>query len=66
MKKYASTLSVIIILCVVYWSFSDLIPSYNKNKTVSETEFSIDNALTHLKEISKTQHFTGSENHIVV
>jgi hypothetical protein len=66
MKKYASTLSVIIILCVVYWSFSDLIPSYNKSKTVSETEFSIDNALTHLKEISKTQHFTGSENHAVV
>ena len=66
MKKYASTLSVIIILCVVYWSFSDLIPSNNKNKTVSETEFSINNALTHLKEISKTQHFTGSENHLVV
>jgi hypothetical protein len=66
MKKYASTLSVIIILVVIYWSFSDMIPSYNKNKTVTETEFSMDNALAHLKEISKTQHYTGSENHLVV
>ena len=66
MKKYAPLLSFLIIIAVIYWSFSDMIPSYKKNKTVTETEFSIDNALTHLKEISKTAHYTGSENHLVV
>lgn len=43
-----------------------MIPSYKENKTVTRTEFSIDNALTHLKEISKTAHYTGSENHLEV
>ena len=66
MKKYAPLFSFFIIIAVIYWSFSDMIPSYKENKTVTETEFSIDNALTHLKEISKTAHYTGSENHLEV
>jgi len=66
MKKYSSSLSFLIIVAVIFWSFSDMIPSYKKNKTVTETEFSIDNALKHLKEISKETHYTGSENHIEV
>ena len=66
MKKYASFLSFIIIAAVTYWSFSDMIPSYQENRAVTETEFSIDNALSHLKEISKTTHYTGSENHLEV
>jgi len=43
-----------------------MIPSYKENKSVAETAFSIGNALTHLKEISKTAHYTGSENHLEV
>jgi hypothetical protein len=66
MKKYTSLISLVIILITVYWSFSDMSPSYNKDKTTSEKEFSIDNALTHLKEISKEVHYTGSENHLKV
>ena len=66
MKKYASILSVLIILSVIYWSFSDMIPTYHEKKKVTETEFSIDKALTHLKEISKEVHFTGSKNHLKV
>jgi hypothetical protein len=66
MKKYASLLSFFIIIAVTYWSFSDMIPSYKENKSVAETAFSIGNALTHLKEISKTAHYTGSENHLEV
>ena len=66
MKKYAPILSFLIIVSVIYWSFADMLPSYSENKTVTETEFSIDNALVHLKEISKTTHYTGSEDHIKV
>ena len=43
-----------------------MMPSYSENKIVTETEFSINNALTHLKEISKTAHYTGSKNHLKV
>jgi len=66
MKKYASLISLVIILITIYWSFSDMSPSYNENKTTSETEFSIETALIHLKEISKEVHYTGSENHLKV
>jgi hypothetical protein len=66
MKKYAPILSLLIIISVIYWSFADIKPSYSKNKTVSETEFSINNALKNLKEISKNAHYTGSEDHIKV
>jgi hypothetical protein len=66
MKKYAPLLSFLIIIAVVYWSFSDMLPAYNKNKAVTETEFSIHNALVQLKEISKEVHYTGSENHLQV
>ena len=67
MKKFTPLLSILIILATIYWSFSDLIPSYNKDqKTTSETEFSIDRALFHLKNISKKTHHVGSEEHTVV
>ena len=52
---------------VFLWSYSDLIPSKNNFKNTNlKTEFSIENALNHLKEISKEPHFTGSENHLTV
>ncbi|MDG1529323.1 MAG: M20/M25/M40 family metallo-hydrolase [Polaribacter sp.] len=66
MKKYAPIISILIIVSVIYWSFADMLPSYSENKKVTETEFSINNALKHLKEISKTTHYTGSEDHIKV
>ena len=66
MKKYAPIFSFLIIVSVIYWSFADMLPSYSENKTITKTEFSIKNALSHLKEISKTTHYTGSENHIEV
>ena len=66
MKKYAPILSFILILLVIYWSFSDMTPTHKENKMVSKTEFSINNALQHLKEITKEVHYTGSKNHTKV
>ena len=66
MKKYGSLISVVLILATVYWSFSDMIPSYNKEETSSPTEFSIKNALAHLKEISKETHYVGAKEHLNV
>ncbi|WP_298883211.1 M28 family peptidase [uncultured Polaribacter sp.] len=63
MKSFSSLVSVLIILGVIYWSFSDLKPSFNAKKIESKSEFSINNALFHLKNISKKTHFTGSTEH---
>ena len=63
MKRLSTILSVIIILGVIYWSFSDLKPSSVNKKSISETDFSMVNALFHLKNITKKAHFVGSKEH---
>jgi hypothetical protein len=63
MKKSTSLLSVFIILGVIFWSFSDLQPSISEKKQVAKTEFSLDNALYHLKNISQKTHHVGSKEH---
>ncbi|MFY0602466.1 MAG: M20/M25/M40 family metallo-hydrolase [Flavobacteriaceae bacterium] len=61
MKKYASVLSVLIVALAVYWSFHDMMPS-SKNVKI-KGNFSIENALSHLKVISKKSHHVGTEAH---
>jgi hypothetical protein len=63
MKRFSSVLSVLIIIGVVYWSFSDLKPSLPKYKPNLKTDFSIDHALHHLKKISQKAHYVGTEEH---
>ena len=64
MKKFFSFLSILIISLTVYVSFNDLIPS--SEKPLDKYDFSIENALDHLRIISKKPHYTGSEYHSVV
>ena len=64
MKKIFSFLSILIISLTVYVSFNDLIPS--SEKPLDKYDFSIENALDHLRIISKKPHYTGSEYHSVV
>ena len=63
MKKISSVLSILIVLGVIYWSFSDLKPSLPKAESLVETDFSTHNALEHVKKISLKQHYVGSEAH---
>ncbi|WP_425656583.1 M20/M25/M40 family metallo-hydrolase [Tenacibaculum ascidiaceicola] len=64
MKSSRNYLAVLIIILTVYWSFNDITPSVTSSKKeISATEFSIDNALYHLKNISQKPHHTGSEEH---
>jgi hypothetical protein len=65
-KKYYQTVSLIIIIISIFYSFYSLTPSAKIEKTSSLTEFSADKALLKLKEISKKPHFTGSPEHEVV
>jgi len=65
-KKYYQVISFFIIIAAVYVSFNSLTPSGEIKKTKELTEFSTENALVHLKEISKKPHFTGSTEHVNV
>jgi hypothetical protein len=64
MKFFFTFLSILIISLTVYVSFNDLIPS--SEKPLDKYDFSIENALDHLRIISKKPHYTGSEYHSVV
>ena len=64
MKKFFTLISILIISLTVYVSFNDLIPS--SEKPLDKYDFSIENALDHLRIISKKPHYTGSEYHSVV
>ena len=64
MKNFFTFLSILIISLTVYVSFNDLIPS--SEKPLDKYDFSIENALDHLRIISKKPHYTGSEYHSVV
>lgn len=64
MKRAYSLIAYIIIIFTIFWSFKDSIPSYNDSDMVkSDTIFSINNALYHLKNISKKPHYTGTNEH---
>ena len=64
MKIFFTFLSILIISLTVYVSFNDLIP--RSEKPLDKYDFSIENALDHLRIISKKPHYTGSEYHSVV
>ena len=64
MKNFFTFLSILIISLTVYVSFNDLIP--RSEKPLDKYDFSIENALDHLRIISKKPHYTGSEYHSVV
>ena len=63
MKKFSTIVSLLIILGVIYWSFTDLKPSINTSKSNAATLFSLENALNHLKKITKEPHYVGSNEH---
>jgi hypothetical protein len=63
MKKASSVVSLLIILGVIYWSFSDIKPSLPKDESLVKMGFSVYNALEHVKKISKKEHYVGSEEH---
>ncbi|WP_375240270.1 M28 family peptidase [Polaribacter sp.] len=63
MNKFSTIVSTLLILGVIFWSFSSLKPSINTSKNTNETSFSLDNALHHLKNISTKAHYVGSDEH---
>lgn len=66
MKKFASPITLLLILWAVYWSFWASMPIYENDHDVPKTSFSTDRALTHVKNVSKEPHAVGSKAHATV
>jgi len=63
MKRFGALLSFILIIGLIYYSFSSLMPNEGASLDAPKTEFSTDRALIHLKEITKAPHYIGSPEH---
>ncbi len=63
MKKFSYFISILIILGIIYWSFSDLKPGISSQKNLLQKDFSLDKALVHVKNISQKEHYVGSVGH---
>jgi hypothetical protein len=63
MKKFTALLSFILVLFFIFYSFYSLMPQKGTDASTSETQFSTQRALVHLKEISKKPHYYGSQAH---
>lgn len=59
-------IAVLLLILATYWSFSSLMPSKISGLDTSETEFSTERALIHLKKISQNPHYPGTEAHTEV
>lgn len=62
MKKYISLVSLLILILGAYWGFYDQKPITVKTAT-NPTQFSVENALAHLKNISQEVHHVGTPGH---
>ena len=63
MKKYASVISLLLIGFAIYWGFRTSMPVYEGDAAVSDTLFSTDRSLKHVKAISQKPHAVGFQAH---
>ena len=63
MKKYSISISFLLIIAAIYWSFQAMIPQTISNTDTPKNEFSTERALTHVKAISQKPHFVSSKAH---
>jgi len=67
MKLKNNFLAVLIIIVTIFWSHKATTPTIPLEKSeLKTTDFSINNALHHLKNISQKTHHTGSPEHKIV
>lgn len=63
MRKTPTVITLLLVILAIYWSLHSLIPQYTADNNSSETTFSTDRALLHVKEISKEPHSVGFPGH---
>lgn len=57
------TVCLLLAILAVYWSFKSLMPSYEPEQKVEATSFSVNRALTHVKNLSLEPHAVGFDGH---
>lgn len=62
MKKFSAFFAILILCSAAFWGFYDLMPHQVK-EAKSLSDFSIENALSHLKIISEKPHAVGTIEH---
>ena len=63
MKKFASIISLLLVLLAIYWSFRSLMPQYEQDLELPANSFSTDRALEHVRMMSQSPHAVGFEGH---
>ncbi|MBT8184863.1 MAG: M20/M25/M40 family metallo-hydrolase, partial [Eudoraea sp.] len=66
MKKFAPTITLLLAILAVYWSFQALMPSYQPDNELPPSSFSTDRALAHVQKISQKPHGVGFPAHAEV
>ena len=66
MKKFAPTITLLLVILAVYWSFKALMPAYLPDDTLPAHKFSTDRALSHVREMSQKPHGIGFTGHTEV
>ncbi len=64
--KFSRTLSLLLLILAVFWSYRSLMPTDRGESTVAENGFSVNRALEHVKNISKNPHAVGFPAHETV
>ncbi len=63
MKNVSSIGTLFFILFAIYWSFRSSMPVYESDVSISDTSFSTDRALKHVKRIAQKPHAVGFPAH---
>lgn len=61
--KFSRTISILLVIYAVYWSFTSLMPSYERDAKITTTDFSVDRAKAHVKNLSVEPHAVGFTGH---
>ncbi len=63
MKNISSIGTLLFILFAIYWGFRSSMPVYKSDASISDTSFSTDRALKHVKRIAEKPHAVGFSGH---
>lgn len=61
--NFSKILAFFLLILAVFWSFSSLMPDGDTDTNLIDTDFQIEKALQHVKNLSKTQHAVGFSGH---
>ena len=65
-KNYSSLITAVLIVGILAFLFTYIMPSWSENEEEKVTEFSTSRALEHITAMTKEPHYVGTENHEVV